>query len=102
MSDSAMVVAAIFLAAIIMFVFPLMTMADKKDDVTEITIQTATDEFTGNIRTTGKLSQDDYDNFIMTLAATGNSYDVDMTVQVLDDNPAKKAITAKRQALLAL
>ncbi len=90
MGDSAMTVVAIFLAAILMFVFPLMTMADKKDDVSTMTVQTATTEFTDNIRTTGKLTQEEYDNFILTLAATGNSYNVEITVQVLDENPAKK------------
>lgn len=85
-----MTVVAIFLAAILMFVFPLMIMADKKDDVSTLSVQTATTEFTDNIRKTGKLTQDEYDNFILTLASTGNSYDVEITVQVLDENPAKK------------
>ena len=90
MSDSAMIVVAIFLAAILMFVFPLMTMADKKDDVSTLAVKTATTEFTDTIRTTGKLTQEQYDNYIQTLAATGNSYNVDITVQILDENPAKK------------
>lgn len=90
MGDSAMAVVAIFLAAILMFVFPLMTMADKKDDVTTLAVETATTEFTDKIRTTGRLTQDQYDSFIQTLAATGNSYDVDITVQKVDENPAKK------------
>lgn len=90
MGDSAMAIVAIFLAAILMFIFPLMTVADEKDDVSTLTAQTATTEFTNEIRATGKLTQEDYDNFVLTLAATGNSYDVEMTVQVLDENPAKK------------
>ena len=49
MGDSAMTVVAIFLAAILMFVFPLMTMADKKDDVTTLSVQTATSEFTNKM-----------------------------------------------------
>ncbi len=91
MGDSAITVVAIFLAAILMFVFPLMTMADKKDDVSTLSIQTATTEFTDNIRTTGRITQENYDNFILTIGATGNSYDVEMTVHVLDENPAKKS-----------
>ena len=93
MGDSAMTVVAIFLAAILMFVFPLMTMADKKDDVSTLAVQTATDEFVNKIITTGKITQEDYDSFVTTLAATGNAYNVDITVQVLDDNPAKKTTT---------
>lgn len=42
MGDSAVTIIAIFLAAILMFVFPLMTMADKSDDVSQLSVQTAT------------------------------------------------------------
>lgn len=91
MGDSAVTIVAIFLAAILMFVFPLMTMADKSDEVSQLSIQSSTTEFTNKIRTTGKISQLDYDNFVQTLAATGNSYQVEITVQKLDQNPAKKA-----------
>ena len=59
MGDSAVTIIAIFLAAILMFVFPLMTMADKTDDVSQLAIQNATTELTNKIRTTGYLSQDD-------------------------------------------
>ena len=90
MGDSAVTIVAIFLAAILMFVFPLMTMADKKDDVSSLSVQTATTEYTNNIRTTGVITQEGYDNFVLSLAATGNSYEVEMTVQTLDENPAKK------------
>ena len=90
MGDSAVTIIAIFLAAILMFVFPLMTMADKSDDVSQLSVQTATTEFTNKIRTTGAITQEDYDNFILTLASTGNSYNAEITVQKLDQNPAKK------------
>ena len=91
MGDSAVTIIAIFLAAILMFVFPLMTMADKSDDVSQLSVQTATTDFTNKIRTTGYISQDDYDNFVLTLASTGNAYDAEITVQKLDQNPAKKS-----------
>lgn len=90
MGDSAVTIVAIFLAAILMFVFPLMTMADKSDEVSQLSVQNATTDFTNKIRTTGYLSQDDYDSFILTLASTGNSYDAEIIVQKLDQNPAKK------------
>lgn len=85
------IVIVIGLGAILMFIYPLMTMADKQDDVSNLTVQTATTEFTNNVRTTGKLTQSAYDNFIMTLSATGNAYSVELTVQKLDENPAKKS-----------
>lgn len=91
MSDSAIAIVAMFLAAILMFVFPLMTMADKKDDVSTLEIQTATTEFTNDLRTTGVLTQEKYDNFILTLASNGNAYEAEIIIQKLDENPAKKA-----------
>ena len=90
MGDTAMTVVVIFLAAIVMFIPSLMTTADKNDDITSLSVQTVTTQFTNSIRTTGDLTKEEYDNFILTLASTGNSYDVDITVQVLDENPAKK------------
>lgn len=97
MGDSAMTVVAIFLAAILMFVFPLMTMADRKDDTVTLSIQTETDKYVKEIATTGMTTRDAYDKYIETIAATGNAYDVDITVQVLDDNPSKKetSVTSK-------
>ena len=91
MGDTAMTVGAIFIAAILMFVFPLMTMADKNDDVAQLSAQKATTEFVNTVRNTGKLTEDNYNNFVATLAATGNSYDVEMTLQHKDENPAKKS-----------
>ena len=94
MGESASIVLAIILAAILMFVFPLMTMADRKDDTVTLSIQTETDRYVQEIATTGMTTKDAYDNYVQTLAATGNAYDVDITVQVLDENPSKKETSA--------
>lgn len=90
MSDTLITIIAIFLAAILMFIFPLMTLADRNDDVTELVVQTATTEFIDEIRRTGKLTEDRYNNFVTALAATGNAYDVELEFQILDENPGKK------------
>lgn len=90
MSDTLVTIVAIALAAILMFVFPLMTMSDRTDDVSQLTVDTATTEFVDEIRTTGKITQDKYDQFLTTINSTGNTYNVEMEVQVLDENPGKK------------
>ena len=90
MGDTLITVIAIVLAAVLMFIFPLMTMSDRTDDVSQLSVETATTEFVDDVRTTGRLSIDKYNSFVQTLAATGNSYDVEMTLQVLDENPGKK------------
>lgn len=90
MSDTFITIIAIFLAAILMFVFPLMTLADRNDDVTQLAVQTATTEFVDEIRRTGKLTEDKYNSFVSSIAATGNAYDVEIQFKILDENPAKK------------
>ena len=95
MSDTVVTVIAIFLAAILMFIFPLMSTADRTDDISTQAVDTATTEFVDEIRSTGKITQDNYDNFVQTISSTGNSFDVELEVQVLDDNPGKKVTEAE-------
>lgn len=95
MGDTLITVIAIALAAVLMFVFPLMTMSDRTDDVSQLAVETATTEFVDDIRTTGKLTMDKYSQFVENISATGNSYEVEMELQVLDENPGKKTTQAK-------
>lgn len=95
MGDTLITVVAIALAAVLMFVFPLMTMSDRSDDVSQLTIKTATTEFVDDVRTTGKLTMDKYSKFVENISATGNTYDVEMELKVLDENPGKKTTQAE-------
>ena len=94
MGDSLITIIAIFLAAILMFVFPLMSISERNDDIAQLGVQTATIEFVDNVSTLGKITEDNYNSFMQSLAATGNSYDVEMEVKVLDENPGKKTTWA--------
>ena len=58
MSDTLITVIAIALAAVLMFVFPLMTMSDRTDDVSQLAVETATTDFVDEVRTTGKITPD--------------------------------------------
>ena len=93
MSDTLITVIAIALAAVLMFVFPLMTMSDRTDDVSQLAVETTTTIITRGVRTTGKITPDKYNKFIENIGSTGNTYNVEMQVQVLDENPGKKTLT---------
>lgn len=99
MGDTLITIVAIALAAVLMFIFPLMTMSDRTDDVSQLAIETATTEFVDDVRTTGKLTLDKYDKFVQSVAATGNTYDIDMEVKVLDENPGKKTTQAVKDKI---
>ncbi len=94
MGDSLITIVAIVLAAILMFIFPLMSLSDRSDDISQLTVQTATTEFVDNVRSTGQLTLSDYTAFVQEISATGNSYDIEMEVKVLDENPGKKTTQA--------
>ena len=94
MSDSFITIIAIFLAAILMFIFPLMSMADRTDDISELTVKNATIEFVDKVKNTGKLTIDSYNEFISTLSSTGNTYDIEMQIQHIDENPGVKVTQA--------
>ena len=95
MGDSLITVVAIFLAAILMFIFPLMSLAERTDDISSLAVQTATTEFVDNVRMTGKMTLEDYDAYINELASTGNSFDIEILIQELDENPGKKTTQAE-------
>lgn len=67
MGDSFVTIIAIFLAAMLMFVFPLMSVSEKSDNISQLTVQTATTDFVDKVRTTGELTLDDYDKYIQQL-----------------------------------
>ncbi len=91
MGESLTMVVAIFLAAIMMFVFPMMAMSEQNDNIAELNVQTIISEFVNTSRNTGKITADSYNKLVADLYSTGNTYDITMEIQVLDENPAKKA-----------
>ncbi len=95
MSDTLITIIAIGLAAILLFVFPLVTMADRADDVSQLAVQSSTTEFVDTIRTTGKITEANYDEFIQDITSTGNLYNVEMEVKVKDENLGKKVSQAE-------
>ena len=99
MSDTLITVIAIALAAVLMFVFPLMTMSDRTDDVSQLAVETATTDFVDEVRTTGKITPDKYSKFIENIGSTGNTYNVEMQVQVLDENPVKKTTQSQKDKI---
>ena len=77
MGDTVVTIIAIVLAAVLMFIFPLMSVADRSDDVSQLSVQ-------------GRITLADYNRFVQEINSTGNTYDVDIEVKVLDENPGKK------------
>lgn len=92
MDDTLLSIIGIVLAAIIMFLFPLITMADRTDDVSQLTAKIVTTEFAKDVMETGKITPDMYDKFVTNLSSTGNSYNIEMEAKVVDENNSRLSI----------
>lgn len=91
MGDTVITLVAIFLAAILLFVFPLMAVSERADDTSQTYVGALTAQFVDEIRTSTLIKQEKYDMFVSKLAATGNTYDVEMVVGKVDENPYKES-----------
>ena len=94
MQNSTSTIIALFVAAVMLFVVPLVTLTDRNDDVVQENVKLIVEEFVTDIKNTGKLTMAKYQDFENRLAATGNSYNIEMEIQVLDENPGKKLTQA--------
>ena len=92
MSDSLMLIIGIFIAVILMFIFPLMSLSERSDDISQSVVQTATSEFVDKVSVAGKIKPADYESYAQTIGGTGNTYEIEIEVQHLDENPGKKAV----------
>lgn len=90
MSDTFITIIVIVVVGLVMFAFPLITTANQNDKITQTAVQALVSNFVNTAAKEGKITTDNYDSFIQKLYATGNTYDVELEVQVLDDNPGKK------------
>ena len=95
MNDIVITVIVIIVSTGVLLIFPLVTTADRTDDITTQLVKSATTKFVDSTTATGKITQDNYDDLIQSISATGNKYDVEIEVLVLDDNPGKKVTEAE-------
>lgn len=90
MSDTFITIIAVMAVALVMFIFPLMATANQNDSITQTSVQTIVAEFVNKAAKEGKITSNNYEEFIQRLDATGNTYSVEIEVQHLDDNPGNK------------
>ena len=94
MQNTATTVIAICLAATLLFVAPLVSLTERNDNVVQENVELLVNEFVTDVQNTGVVSQTKYQALENSLAATGNTYNIEMEVQHLDENPGKKTTQA--------
>ena len=78
MGDSLSIIFATIVAAIIMFLFPMMDTWERQDDLSYVMAFTAVVDTVDAVRNTGRLTDAMYDNLISTINSTGNRFEVKM------------------------
>lgn len=97
MENNASAILAIFVAVIIMFGYPLVTMARKTDKSAQIILESSTDEYVDTIRKQGVIKLSDYEAFLNKISSTGNAFDIEFELQRLDENATKKATQGQHE-----
>ena len=90
MEETTVSIIGILIAAVLMFIVPLILIADRTDDISQLLIQTATADFVDEVIKTGKIMDSEYQHFIARLSTSGNTYDVDIELKILDENTTKQ------------
>lgn len=94
MEETPVTIIGIIIAVIIMLIVPLIMLADRSDDIAQLLVQTETAEFVDEVIKTGKITNDTYYKFVERLQSSGNIYDIDIELKILDENTSKYYITS--------
>lgn len=99
MNDIIITITVILLACVLVIVIPVMTMSDRIDDISQAQVEALVADYVDEMRTTRKITQERHDKFLANLTATGYTFDVEMEVKVLDENPGKKTSQTVRDKI---
>lgn len=69
---------AVLIAVLLLYIYPLSAAFEQQDDISELVAMRATTAFVDAVRDKGGITPRMYNDFMTALAATGNSFDVQM------------------------
>lgn len=93
MDNTLMTIIGLFLVATLMFVVPLMAVSERNDDIAQSVAQTSVTEFVNSAANAGAIKPSEYEALISRLNSTGNTFEITLEVQHLDENFGKKSNT---------
>lgn len=96
MTDTVMTIIGIFLAALLMFIYPLMAITGKNDEIAQTVVEVAVADFVREVTSNGKITELDYEKLVKKISATGNTFDVQLEVQLFDDNNVRHNTTQEQ------
>lgn len=91
---------AIIFATLVFFILPIYMTFEKRDDVSYTLALKITSTFVNQVKSKGYLTQEMYDEFVSELAATNNSYDIQMQHISKTYNPVINVYENKNNTLV--
>ena len=95
MGETFITIITIGIGVIILFVFPLVAISEMQANEVAVMAQTYVTEFVDQVRNEGKITTEAVELLQQKLNALGNTYGINIEVQIADVNPGKK--TANQQ-----
>jgi len=99
MGATIITITAIVLVALLLFLYPLLNVAESDENIIGLDVQTLVDEFTTIIAERGEINQRDLDMFVEQLLALNFHWNIELEVIALDDNPGKKVVVTTSDAI---
>ena len=90
MEDTPTSIIGIIVAAVLMFLVPLVLLSDRNDDIAQLVAQNATASFVDEVLKNGVITNENYQRFLNRLNSSGKTYEVDIEVKILDKNASQK------------
>ena len=99
MGDTIITIVAIFIVALLMLIYPLLSIAQNNENVSQLAVQNIVREFVYEVTTAGVIRKADVERLEQNLLATGNTFDIEYRVALLDENPGKKTVMVHSDAI---
>lgn len=78
MRENISTIFAVLFGVVVLIIFPLFSVMSRQDSISYNRVLTLTTEFVDGVRSTGYLTEKDYTNYLVNLAKTNNSYNVQL------------------------
>ena len=99
MQDILITIIGVLFAVILLFIFPIVEISSKNDELSEVYVESVLSEFVNTVSKERKITESDYDALIREINATQNSYRVQIELKILDDT-ANRLTTASAATLV--
>ena len=86
MQDTVITIIAILVAGVLLFIFPIMAVAERNNDISQSITEKAVADFVTEVASSGSITSQNYSKLVNTLSTTGNTYDVERLTKMLVKN----------------